>query len=71
MMPNNEARLPTIGNGPWTMRLRYYQKYMVLAYLAPPERTKPMTTSSLPIFSLNRMEVCKAKGIQFCYHNRF
>ncbi|GAB2535806.1 sugar phosphate isomerase/epimerase family protein [Spirosoma aerophilum] len=45
------------------------QKYMVCAYLFPNERTKLDDYKAFADLFNKSAEVCKAAGIQFCYHN--
>lgn len=45
------------------------QKYMVCAYLFPPERTKLDDYKQFADLFNKSAEVCKKAGIQFCYHN--
>ncbi|WP_026260715.1 sugar phosphate isomerase/epimerase family protein [Spirosoma luteum] len=45
------------------------QKYMVCAYLFPEERTKLDDYKQFVDLFNKSAEVCKAAGIQFCYHN--
>jgi sugar phosphate isomerase/epimerase len=45
------------------------QKYMVCAYLFPPERTKLDDYKQFVDLFNKSAEVCKAAGIQFAYHN--
>ena len=45
------------------------QKYMVCAYLFPEERTKLDDYLKFADLFNKSAEVCKAAGIQFCYHN--
>ncbi len=45
------------------------QKYMVCAYLFPPERTKLDDYKKFAVLFNKSAEVCKAAGIQFAYHN--
>ena len=45
------------------------QKYMVCAYLTPDERTKLDDYKQFADLFNKSAEVCKAAGIQFCYHN--
>ncbi|WP_461098718.1 sugar phosphate isomerase/epimerase family protein [Spirosoma luteolum] len=45
------------------------QKYMVCAYLFPPERTKLDDYKKFAELFNKSAEVCKAAGIQFAYHN--
>ncbi|WP_460949699.1 sugar phosphate isomerase/epimerase family protein [Spirosoma daeguense] len=45
------------------------QKYMVCAYLFPDERTKLDDYKQFAELFNKSAEVCKAAGIQFCYHN--
>jgi sugar phosphate isomerase/epimerase len=45
------------------------QKYMVCAYLFPEERTKIDDYKAFADLFNKSAEVCKAAGIQFCYHN--
>ena len=45
------------------------QKYMVCAYLFPPERTKLDDYKQFADLFNKSAEVCKAVGIQFAYHN--
>lgn len=45
------------------------QKYMVCAYLFPPERTKLDDYKQFADLFNKSAEVCKAAGIQFAYHN--
>ncbi|SOD82496.1 sugar phosphate isomerase/epimerase family protein [Spirosoma fluviale] len=45
------------------------QKYMVCAYLFPEERTKLDEYKAFADLFNKSAEVCKAAGIQFCYHN--
>ncbi|WP_020601396.1 sugar phosphate isomerase/epimerase family protein [Spirosoma spitsbergense] len=45
------------------------QKYMVWAYLFPQERTKLDDYKQFVDLFNKSAEVCKAAGIQFCYHN--
>lgn len=45
------------------------QKYMVCAYLFPDERTKLDDYKEFADLFNKSAEVCKAAGIQFCYHN--
>ena len=45
------------------------QKYMVCAYLFPPERTKLDDYKQFADLFNRSAEVCRAAGIQFAYHN--
>ena len=45
------------------------QKYMVCAYLFPNERTKLDDYKEFADLFNKSAEVCKAAGMQFCYHN--
>jgi len=45
------------------------QKYMVCAYLFPPERTKLDDYKQFADLFNKSAEVCRAAGIQFAYHN--
>ncbi|AQG78985.1 sugar phosphate isomerase/epimerase family protein [Spirosoma montaniterrae] len=45
------------------------QKYMVCAYLFPPERTKIDDYKKFAELFNKSAEVCRAAGIQFAYHN--
>lgn len=45
------------------------QKYMVCAYLFPEERTKLDDYKQFADLFNKSAEMCKAAGIQFCYHN--
>ena len=45
------------------------QKYMVCAYLFPPERTKLDDYKAFADLFNKSAEMCKKAGIQFCYHN--
>jgi sugar phosphate isomerase/epimerase len=45
------------------------QKYMVCAYLFPPERTKLDDYKQFAELFNRSAEVCRAAGIQFAYHN--
>lgn len=45
------------------------QKYMVCAYLFPPERTKLDDYKEFAELFNKSAEVCRAAGIQFAYHN--